>query len=126
MESPETETTESTESVVSAEGAFDEVRARFAGRPDVGEGRMFHCDGLTCGGKFFATLSRDDQMLVKLPADRVTELVTSGVSLPFDANKGRVMREWTLVPLSSVDEWAPIAEEAFAFAQTLAAKPRRR
>jgi hypothetical protein len=110
---------------VTAEDAFDEVRAMFVGRPDVGVGRMFHCDGLTCGGKFFATLSRDDQMLVKLPAARVTELVTSGVSLPFDANKGRVMKEWTLVPYSSVEQWPEIAEEAYAFGQTLAARARR-
>lgn len=94
----------------------------FAGRPEVGVGRMFHSEGLTCGGKFFATLSRDDQMLVKLPADRVTDLVASGVGLPFDANKGKVMKEWALVPFTSVDAWPGIAEEAFAFAQVLAAK----
>lgn len=98
----------------------------FVGRSDVGVGRMFHCEGLTCGGKFFATLSRDDEMLVKLPAPRVAELVTSGVGLPFDANKGRPMKEWTLVPHSSSDQWPTIAEEAYAFAQTLAAKAAAR
>lgn len=107
---------------MTAEDVFDEVRAMFVGRPDVGVGRMFHCEGLTCAGKFFATLSRDDQMLVKLPASRVTELVTAGIGVPFDANKGRVMKEWTLVPHAAADKWPTIAEEAYAFAQTLAAK----
>ena len=110
---------------MTGEDAFDEVRATFVGRPDVGVGRMFHCEGLTCGGKFFAALSRDRQMLVKLPAARVTELVAGGVGLPFDANRGKVMKEWALVPLASVDEWPAVAEEAYAFAQVLAARARR-
>jgi hypothetical protein len=104
---------------LSAEGAFDEVRVRFLGRPHVDEGRMFRTRGLRYRGKFFAALSRDDQLLVKLPEARVTELITTGVSLPFDANKGTPMREWTLVPLASVDHWNGIAEEAFAFAESL-------
>jgi len=104
---------------LSAEGAFDELRVAFLGRPNVDEGRMFRTEGLRYRGKFFAALSRDHQLLVKLPEARVTELVTTGVSLPFDANKGTPMREWTLVPLSSVDHWPGIAEEAFAFAETL-------
>jgi hypothetical protein len=102
-----------------AEGVFDEVRVRFLGRPNVDEGRMFRTRGLRYRGKFFAALSRDDHLLVKLPEARVTELITSGVSLTFDANKGTPMREWTLVPLRSVDHWAGIADEAFAFAETL-------
>ena len=99
-----------------AEGAFDELRVAFLGRPSVDEGRMFRTEGVRYRGKFFAALSRDHHLLVKLPEARVTELITTGVSLPFDANKGTPMREWTLVPIREVDHWLGIAEEAFAFA----------
>jgi hypothetical protein len=114
---------------LSADGAFDELRVAFLGRPHVDEGRMFRTEGLRYRGKFFVALSRDDLLLVKLPEARVTELIASGVSLPFDANKGTPMREWTLVPLTSVDHWPGIADEAFAFAETLSrgtSSPSRR
>lgn len=102
--------------------AFEDVRARYDGVEGVADGRMFQCDGLKYGDKFFAAHSRGGEMLVKLPADRVTALIDEGVGLPFDANKGRVMREWMLVRSDCLDAWPQVAAEAFAFAQSLARK----
>jgi hypothetical protein len=66
-------------------------------------GRIFHSSGLKTGGKFFGFVARGE-LVVKLPAQRVDELVTSGDGLPFDAGKVRPMREW--VRLRPADEAA--------------------
>ena len=146
-----------------AEDAFDDLRLELAPLDGVAEGRMFHCEGLSYHGKFFAALragadrplasedARDragqahphsealqpatppqpkpcspnragsgrdgETMLVKLPEDRVSALIADGTGIPFDANKGRPMREWMLVPTASLDRWPAIAHEALTFAQ---------
>ena len=107
--------------VQEAEDAFDDLRLELAPLDGVDEGRMFHCDGLSYHGKFFAALGKEGEtMLVKLPEDRVNALIADGTGIPFDANKGRPMREWMLVPAVSLDRWPAIAHEALTFAQSLA------
>ncbi|MDY7091268.1 MAG: hypothetical protein SYR96_40095, partial [Actinomycetota bacterium] len=57
--------------------------------------------GLPCvrlDGRFFASLDRrTGALLVKLPADRVAQLITAGDGEAF-APAGRVFREWVAVP----------------------------
>jgi hypothetical protein len=69
----------------------------------VEQGRILYSTGLKTGGKFFGFVTRGE-LVVKLPAERVDELVSSGAGLPFDAGKGRPMREW--VRLRPADEVA--------------------
>ena len=54
-----------------------------------------------------------DELVVKLPAARVTELVESGAATWFDAGKGRPMREWASIPATSTAEWTELVAEAF-------------
>jgi hypothetical protein len=76
---------------------FAELCEEYAGTPGVsgpdGSGRAFGSQALKIDGAIFAMIS-GGRLVVKLPARRVAELVESGSGRPFDAGKGRPMKEW--------------------------------
>ena len=68
-------------------------------------------------GRFLA--SYDDKtgaLVVKLPRDRVRELIDSGDGDPF-APAGRVFREWVSIPDPDRDLWRSVLAEAVDFAR---------
>jgi hypothetical protein len=73
--------------------------------------------GFACvrSGKEFVAMPghNSDGMVVKLPAQRVTELVESGRGRPL-APAGKVFKEW--VEIAASEEWGPYLDEALAFA----------
>lgn len=71
-------------------------------------------EGLRASGKIFAMLVRGE-LVVKLPRDRVEELIAAGAARRFDAGKGRPMKEWASVPASASRRWRGLVEEARAF-----------
>jgi hypothetical protein len=79
--------------------------------PEGGSG--FGSNAIKINKSIFAMLV-NDRLIVKLPAGRVTELISSGDGLPFDAGKGKPMKEWVAL---TVDEAAcrELAAEAMAF-----------
>jgi len=95
---------------------FDRLAATFAGRDGVivAGGRGFGAGTLQVGRRIFA-MRNDAGLALKLPAGRVAELLASGEGLPFDAGKGRPMREWVVVPAGAEDRWPALAEDALAF-----------
>ena len=58
------------------------------------------------------------QLVVKLPAPRVDELVGDGHGDRFDANKGTPMRDWFSLDPGSALAWPPLAREALDFAMS--------
>ena len=89
---------------LTAEALFDEAVEPFRSDPRVtGETGFGSSPGRRVDGRIFAMLVRDD-LVVKLPRQRVAELVESGVARWFDAGKGRPMREWASIDVASVDE----------------------
>lgn len=80
-------------------------------------GRGFGRSALRCDGKIFAMFVRG-QLVLKLPAARVDELVDDGEGDRFDANKGTPMREWFSLDAGSDQAWLPLAREALDFART--------
>ena len=69
--------------------------------------------------KIFAMFVRG-RLVLKLPAARVSKLVSSGGGMHFDANKGTPMKEWfSLDPESDLD-WLALAREALDFARACA------
>ncbi|MBY9021137.1 MAG: hypothetical protein KGD67_08765 [Candidatus Lokiarchaeota archaeon] len=69
--------------------------------------------------KMFAMLSKENYV-VKLPKERVAELLSSGEGLPYDPGNGRIMKEWVIIPEEFSDKWMDYASEAKQFAITLA------
>jgi len=96
---------------------FDRLAAAFADRAGVtiGEGRGFGNGTLQAGGRIFA-MRNAAGLALKLPGVRVAALLASGGGLPFDAGKGRPMKEWVVAPPSTDAAWLALAEEALAFA----------
>jgi hypothetical protein len=79
-----------------------------------GARRSFGSRSLKANGKIFAMLVKD-RLVVKLPANRVDELVAQDVGERFDPGHGRVQREWLSVRSESPDDWLAMATESEAF-----------
>jgi len=99
--------------------AFDRLASAFGGRPRValpgdGGGRGFGADALRIDGSIFAMESHG-RLIVKLPRARVAELIAQGAGEPFDAGKGRPLKEWLAVTATGDESWRELAEEALAF-----------
>ena len=74
--------------------------------------------GLPClrvDGRFFASFDRrTGDLLVKLSADRVDDLVSDAEAVPF-APTGRRFREWAAIHPGDAARWSALLGEAFAF-----------
>lgn len=96
---------------------FSALVETLAARPGVtlGSGRRgFGSDALQIHGRIFA-MARRGGLVLKLPAARVAALIASGTGSPFDAGKGRPMKEWVVLGHATGHEWLSLAEEALAF-----------
>lgn len=76
-------------------------------------GRRFGSNGLKANGKLFALFTQG-ALVIKLPKERVAELVASKMGEPFDPGHGRLMKEW-LKLTSPRASWSEFAREAFKF-----------
>lgn len=73
---------------------------------------------LRSDGEFFASLDRrTGELIVKLPADRVEELIDGGEAKDFAPN-GRRFKEWASIPTQRESAWSLLMEEALRFACT--------
>ena len=90
---------------------FGTVVAALALESDVTTSRMFGSDALKANGKVFA-MNVKGRLVVKLVAERVQELLASGVAASFDPGHGRVMREWVALPDCADVDWLALSREA--------------
>jgi hypothetical protein len=101
-----------------ARDLYDELTDDLLYDPAVGRSTMMGYPCVRLAGRFLA--SYDDKagcLVVKLPSERVAELVRAGAGDQF-APAGKVVREW--VAISTVDRllWRALLAEAVAFART--------
>ena len=97
---------------------FDEVAGRLLREDEtIEKTRMMASDGLKTGGKFFAMVSRGE-LVVKLPRERVEELVEAAAGHRFDPGHGRLMKEWVALQPADAEECAAYVTEARRFVAT--------
>ena len=85
--------------------------------PAIGRATMMGYPCVRLAGKFLA--SYDDKarcLVVKLPRQRVTALITNGDGDPF-APAGKVFGEWVSIPTVDRELWQTLLAEAVDFAR---------
>jgi hypothetical protein len=93
---------------------FQKVVSMFADHRDVKFGKMFSSSSvLNVNGKIFAMFRKGD-LVVKLPRDRVDELIDARKGTRFDPGHGRIMKEWIVIPAKKED-WQKLSKEAYTF-----------
>ncbi len=110
------------------ERLFEEIGLRLLQDPEVTEGTGFGTrPGLRVGTKIFARLGRGGELIVKLPSDRVDQLVASGIGARFEPRRdGRLMREWATIPVRTRREWSRLVDEALRFVRSTPGKASSR
>ena len=95
---------------------FASLCEELAGTPGVSlpdSGRGFGSSALKINNSIFAMLV-NDRLVVKLPRVRVSELIEAGTGEPFDAGKGKPMKEWVSL-VGDEDTCRMLVAEALAF-----------
>lgn len=96
-------------------GLWHDVCEEVCADPDVSRGYVFGNPGLKLGRKVIGC-EFDGDLVVKLGAERVTELVGAGAARAFDPMGGRPMKAWAQIsePDSGDprEEWIALVEEA--------------
>jgi hypothetical protein len=98
----------------SAEEAFEAIATRVMKVAGVTAGTMFGARALKIQDKVFAMLVKGD-LVVKLPRERVEQMVSSSSGRRFDPGHGRLMREWVAIPLGLKASWPRLVREAKDF-----------
>lgn len=75
--------------------------------------RRFGSEALRASGTIFAMVVRE-RLVVKLPPERVRELLEAGKAGPFETRPGRGMKQWAVV-LTAPATWRALMRESHAF-----------
>jgi len=100
-----------------ARAVYEELTDDLLYDPAIGRATMMGYPCVRLAGRFLA--SYDDKagcLVVKLPRERVTELVRNGDGDPF-APAGKVFREWVSIPTVDRRHWQTVLVEAVDFAR---------
>jgi len=94
-----------------ADTMFWDLAAPLLARDDTEEGRIMSSRCLRRNGDFVAMVARTGQLVVKLPAERVSELIGQGVGESF-APAGKVFKEWLAVAGQDEPTWEQLLVES--------------
>lgn len=91
------------------------IAGELLAEPDVAMARMLGSDGLSVRGKFFAFVSSDGRLVVKIDEARIEELGLDNMVM-----RGRAMREWAAIPYEVGEQgWLEAAREAYGFVDSI-------
>jgi hypothetical protein len=100
-----------------ARDLYDQLTDDLLYDPAIGRGTIMGHPCVRLAGRFLACL--DDKtgcLIVKLPDERVIDLIDSGTGGPF-APAGKVLREWISIPTIDRELWRTLLAEAVDFAR---------
>lgn len=98
--------------------AFWQLAAPLLDEDGVVQGTIMNFPCLRQGKEFFAMPHHETgDAVLKLPRERVAELVAEDVGRPFGPGK-KVFKEWVLVPRAHEGRWLALLHEARAFARS--------
>lgn len=69
--------------------------------------------------KTFARTSPGGHFAVRLPQERINQLVTDGAGHRLEPTRGRPLKEWLAIRSDSLAEWHALAREALVFVRSL-------
>jgi hypothetical protein len=96
---------------------YDELTDDLLYDPAIGRATMMGYPCLRLAGRFLACYDeKAGCLVVKLPRERVAELVENGHGDPF-APAGKVFREWVALPTADRGRWQTVLAEAVDFAR---------
>jgi hypothetical protein len=99
-----------------ARDLYDELTDDLLYDPAIGRATMMGFPCVRLAGRFLASYDESSGLVVKLPSERVSELVEDGEGEPF-APAGRVFREWVSIPTADRELWQALLAEAVDFAR---------
>ncbi|MCI4345923.1 MAG: MmcQ/YjbR family DNA-binding protein [Thermoplasmata archaeon] len=67
------------------------------------------------GRKMFAVLDRTGELVVKLPPERVAELIAGRIGRGWSPGVGAPLKEYLAIPFTHRKRWAEFAREARAY-----------
>jgi hypothetical protein len=102
------------EAVAAAREQFWDLCGPLLARDDTEEGTIMSSKCLRVNGEFVAMVVQSGQMVAKLPAARVQELVADGVGEPFAPAK-KVFKEWVALVTHDEDLWQSVLDESHSW-----------
>ncbi len=94
---------------------FWDVAGPLLAEGTIAEGTIMGGPCVRADGEFVAMPHhKGPGLVVKLPRDRVSELIEAGSGAPF-APAGKVFREWVLVADHDEDRWTELLRESVTF-----------
>ena len=99
-----------------ARDLYDELTDDLRYDPAIGRATMMGYPCVRLAGRFVASYDGTSGLVVKVPRDRVTEIIETGTGSPF-APAGKVFREWVSIPTPDRELWTTLLAEAVEFAR---------
>lgn len=90
---------------------YADVKAHFANDPEVEVLKGRGAQGIKRGGNLFVMFMKGD-LIVKLPEQRVNEIIETGDGEPFDPGTGKPMKNRVLILAKNSDTWIKYITEA--------------
>lgn len=98
-------------------GLFRELAEPLLAEEAIVKGTMMGFPCLRVNGDFFASVHRQTgDLIVKLPANRVLDLIETEVGEPFAPN-GRRFKEWVSIPNRNAVLWQQLINDARIFVE---------